>query len=97
MRCTRYPCRVVLLAALALLTNFGCGRKPVTTASAIAGCGPLPVRVMLCIETLPTLPNGEIDRARVSQADLQRCMVNSVDQLIGESRQLRKQYAPCAK
>lgn len=96
MRLTCFRRRPRYLAMLALFL-FGCGRKPLTSASAVPGCGPMPVRVMLCIETLPTLPNGEIDRDRVTQADLQRCMVNSVDQLIGENRQLRKQYAPCAK
>lgn len=97
MRLTHFRRRPWLMAALALLLcGFRC--KPNTSvAGGTAGCGPMPVKVMLCIETLPTLPNGEIDRTRVSQADLQRCMANTVDQLIGEVRQLRKQYEPCAK
>lgn len=98
MRITAFRRRPRFVAAFAALLGFAaCGRKPVTTVSAVPGCGPLPVRVMLCIETLPTLSTGEIDRTRVTQADLQRCMVNSVDQLIGENQQLRKQFAPCAR
>lgn len=67
---------------------FGCGRKPVTTVGAVAGCGPMPAKAQLCIEVMA---------ADASDADLQRCLVNTVDQLIAENQALRIKYAPCAK
>jgi hypothetical protein len=76
------------MAALALLLFGACGRKPITMVGAVAACGPLPAQVILCIQTLP---------ADAPDADVARCYVNTVDQLIGENQQLRKQYAPCAK
>ena len=75
------------LAMLALLL-FGCGKKPIVTVSAVAACGPMPPKQTLCIETLPV---------SASDADLQRCMVLTVDQLIAENQSLRIKYAPCAK
>jgi hypothetical protein len=76
-----------LMAALSALI-FGCGKKPVTMLGAVATCGPMPPKITLCIETLP---------ADSSDAELQRCMVNTVDQLIAENQMLRIKYAPCAK
>lgn len=80
--------RLKFLATLALLVSLGCGKKPVTTVGAVAACGPMPAKVTLCIELLP------VDS---SDADLQRCLVNTIDQLIAENQALRVKYGPCAR
>lgn len=85
------------VAMLALLLFGACGKKPITTVGAVAGCGPLPPKVMLCLETLPRLPDGEVDQTKVTQADLKRCYKNTVTQLIAEVESLRVRYGPCAK
>ena len=77
---------VALFVFLIMLT--ACGKKPIVTVGAVAACGPLPPQVILCIQTLP---------ADAPDADVARCYVNTVDQLIGENQQLRKQFTPCAK
>ena len=76
------------VVGFALGYMLGCGRKPIVTVGAVAACGPMPPKQTLCIETLPVDAND---------ADLQRCMVNTVDQLIAENQALRIKYAPCAR
>jgi hypothetical protein len=88
MRLTRFRTGKTWLMATLWLLAFGCGKKPITTVGAVAACGPLPPQVILCIQTLP---------ADAPDADVARCYVNTVDQLIGENQQLRKQFTPCAK
>jgi hypothetical protein len=76
------------LAPVLLFLSFACGKKPVVTVGAVAACGPMPPKLALCIETLP------VDS---TDAELARCMVNTVETLIAENQALRIKYSPCAK
>lgn len=87
MRLTSFRRNPRFLAMLAVIL-FGCGRKPVTAVGAVSKCGPMPDKRQLCLEVLPVT---------ASDAEIARCMVESIDDLIAENGQLRARYAPCAQ
>ena len=76
--------------AILALSLFGCGVKPKTAPAvgAVSKCGPMPDKQQLCLEVLPVT---------ASDAEIARCMVESIDDLIAENGQLRARYAPCAQ
>lgn len=76
----------VMIALIFLFSFTGCARRqPVVT---YAGCGKLPVEVLLCLDTLP--PSA-------TDADYARCAPADIRTLAGEAAALREQFKPCAR